>query len=208
MNNILLTRSNFYSFLSRLFLFELDLETLKELRENKNIFELFPNLQTWDSWHNLSDNELLNSHINPDFTNISILHLVPYESFYTREDAMIESGGANLVTNFYHEFGFKVEFNEARVVAPDHIGIELAFMSLLINGENNALINNDIKTAEKILNTQKKFMETHLINWISLYLINFKFEARTPLYYDLGETALAFIFEDYDYINTIIDGKN
>ncbi len=194
-------RSDFYNFFSRLFLYELDVSTLNYLKQNSSISELFVNLQSWDLWQTVNNQDLLNSYLNPDFTNLSILHLVPYESFYTRDDGMIESGGANPVTNFYHEFGFKVEFDEARVIAPDHIGIELAFMSMLIDAEMSAIHENDIKTSDKIRATQQNFMEKHIVNWVSLYLINFKFEARTPLYHDLGELALAFILEDHDFLN-------
>ncbi len=59
--------------------------------------------------------------------SLFLLHLVPYESFYIRGDQMIESGGDNPVLSLYNSFDFRVEGDKARVVSPDHIGVELEF---------------------------------------------------------------------------------
>jgi TorA maturation chaperone TorD len=189
-------RSDLYSFFSRLLLQEVDLETLKYLKNLPTIFELLPNLEEWKPWFEEKDVDLLNQHLNVDFTDISLLHLVPYETFYTREDQMIETGGSNPVTDFYHRFGFKVEFDEARVVSPDHIGVELEFMAKLVKSEIEAIEKNDEVGQKLIHESQKEFFQKHLINWVSLYLISVKYEARTPFYHDLAENCLAFILED------------
>jgi TorA maturation chaperone TorD len=195
-------RANYYALFSRLLLQEVDSELLKNLRGDSSIKEIFPNLKEWEPWDNLPEEELINQHLNVDFTNLSLLHLVPYETFYTREDGQIETGGANPVTDFYHEFGFKVEFNRARVVSPDHIGIELEFFYKLIEAEIKALEDGNSESVAEIRRIQKEFMKRHIINWVALYLINFKYEARTPLYHDLGEASLAFLLEDNEYLNS------
>jgi TorA maturation chaperone TorD len=126
--------------------------------------------------------------------------LIPYETFYTREDQMVETGGANPVTNYYHEYGFKVEFETARVVSPDHIGIELEFMYKLVSAQMEALKSEDKSSSDNLLKVQAEFMEKHIINWVALYLINVKYEARTPFYHDLAETTLAFLLEDMEFL--------
>ncbi|EJF07797.1 putative component of anaerobic dehydrogenase [Thiovulum sp. ES] len=189
-------RSDLYSLFSRLLLQEVDLETLKYLKNSDSISDIFPNIAEWKPWFEESDLNLLNQYLNVDFTDISLLHLVPYETFYTRDDQMVETGGANPVTDFYHRFGFKVEFDEARVVSSDHIGVELEFMSKLVASELEALKNGDEVALNSIVEAQKEFFKKHLVNWVSLYLINVKYEARTPFYYDLAESTLAFILED------------
>ncbi|HIO71093.1 MAG TPA: dehydrogenase [Campylobacterales bacterium] len=194
-------RANMYGLLSRLLLQEVDSEVISFLKKSENLDLLFPNLKEWKIWNELEDEKLINQHLNPDFTNISILHLVPYETFYTREDMMIETGGANPVTDYYHQYGFKVEFDIARVISPDHIGIELEFMNKLVLAELEALKNGDSETAKKIQEVQKEFLEKHILNWVALYLINMKYEAFTPFYHDLAETTLSFLLEDYEYLN-------
>lgn len=194
-------RANLYSLFSRLLLQEVDSEVLDFLKRDKNLYQIFPNLKDWKLWEELEDKELIAKHLNVDFTNISLLHLVPYETFYTREDQMVETGGANPVTNFYHEYGFKVEFDLARVVSADHIGIELEFFSKLIIAQIEAEKNGDIETSQNLIEVQKKFLKEHLVNWVSLYLINVKFESRTPFYHDLAEATLSFILEDWEELN-------
>jgi TorA maturation chaperone TorD len=194
-------RANLYSLFSRLLLQEVDEEVVEFLKKSESTFDIFPNLKDWKPWNELSNRDLVNKYLNVDFTDISLLHLVPYETFYTRDDQMVETGGANPVTNFYHEYGFKVEYDNARVVSADHIGVELEFLSKLILAEIEAGKDGDSESAKNLIAVQKRFIKEHLINWVSLYLINVKFEARTPLYHDLAEATLSFILEDWEELS-------
>lgn len=193
-------REFFYALYSRLFMKEVDEDFLKTL-EHKDIKEFFPNLYTWDQYNTLPKSELIEAELNVDFTDISLINLIPYETFYTREDAMIESGGDNPVYAFYEEFDFVVEKDKARVVSPDHIGVELEFMYKLCEAEVKALKNSDQLAADELRKYQKEFMEKHLMQWAPLYLINVKNEAQTPLYHDGAMTGLEFILNDYEYLN-------
>jgi len=195
-------RNSLYGLISRLLMSEVDSEILKILKYDSQVLDLFPNLKEWDLFKTLDDTQLIDEHLNVDFTNISLLHLVPYETFYTREDGMVETGGANPVTNFYHKYGFKVEFEKARVVSPDHIGVELEFMYKLTEAELEARNNGDEEALNIVLSEQKEFLEKHIINWFALYLINVKYESRTPLYHDLAELTLSFVLEDYESLKS------
>jgi TorA maturation chaperone TorD len=193
-------RGFFYALYSRVFLKEVDSDFLKAL-ENRDIQEFFPNLAEWDLYKKLSKEDLVNQHLNVDFTEISLVNLIPYESFYLREDGMIESGGDNPIYKFYEQFDFVVEKDVARVLSPDHIGVELEFMYMLCQAEEKALKEEDTKAALELREIQKSFMETHILRWVPLYLINVKNEAQTPLYHDGAMTGLEFILSDYEYLN-------
>ncbi len=193
-------REFFYALYSRLFMKEVDLDFLKKLEE-KDIKEFFPNLYEWDLYNTLDKEELIQSHLNVDFAEISLVNLIPYESFYTREDGMIESGGDNPIYQFYEEFDYIVDKEVARVVSPDHIGVELEFMYMLCEAQAKAYNNHDEVAAQKLKQLQKSFMEKHLLEWIPLYLINVKNEAQTPLYHDGAMTGLEFLLSDYEYLN-------
>jgi TorA maturation chaperone TorD len=195
-------RNTLYGLISRLLMSEIDSEILKILKYDSQVLELFPNLKEWELFQNLDDDKLINEHLNVDFTNISLLHLTPYETFYTREDGLIETGGANPVTDFYHKYGFKVEFEKARVLSPDHIGVELEFMFKLTEAELTALKENDTKTINLLRAEQREFLKKHVINWFALYLISMKYESRTPLYHDLAELTISFVLEDYEYLES------
>ena len=118
---------------------------------------------------------------------------LPYESFYTRDDQMIESGGDNPVLSLYNSFDFRVELEKARVVSPDHIGVELEFMYMLCIALEKAYEARDQQGIQEILQVQKGFMQEHLLNWSPMFLINMKKESRTPLYHDGADLALEFM---------------
>ena len=194
-------RSNIYALLSRILLQELDLEILQTIKKDENILEFLPTFRDWKELKEVDDKKLLEEYLNPDFVNLSVLHLIPYETFYTREDQMIETGGANPVTDMYSAYDFMVDFEIARSVSADHIGIEYEFMHHLVNAEITALENNDTEAVKELQSVQHEFLNKHLLQWAPMYLINMKYEARTPLYYDAAEMALEFILSDNEYLS-------
>lgn len=197
----IIARSNIYALLSRILLQEMDETLLETLQKDPTVLEFFPHWNEWEPRKKLSNKEIIEGHLNPDFVNLSVLHLVPYETFYTREDQMIETGGANPVTDFYSAYDFLVDYEVARVVSADHIGIELEFMHHLCEAQRKAMEQNDDEAVEELKNVQHRFLNTHLLKWAPMYLINMKYESRTPLYYDAAEAALEFILSDNETLS-------
>ena len=193
-------RSNVYALLSRLLLQELDSDVLETCCTDETILEFLPNWNKWDERLSIPPQKLLEEYLNPDFTNLSLLHLVPYETFYTRADQMIETGGANPVTDIYSAYDFVVDYEVARVVSSDHIGIELEFMHHLCQAQLKALQEGDDEAVIEAQRAQLNFLSTHLVAWAPLYLINMKYESRTPLYYDVAEMTLEFILSDNEML--------
>jgi TorA maturation chaperone TorD len=200
----IIARSNNYALLSRILLQELDSEILETLKNDPTILEFFPHWNDWEQRSTLSNEKLLEEYFNPDFTNLSILHLVPYETFYTRSDQMIETGGANPVTDIYSAYNFIVDYEVARVVSSDHIGIELEFMHHLCEAQKKALEVKDEEVVQELLRVQHQFLNNHLLKWAPMYLINMKYEARTPIYYDAAEMALEFILSDNEMLSSVV----
>lgn len=200
----IIARSNLYALLSRILLQELDTDTLQTLKTDATVLEFFPHWNEWDKRSGVPNQQLLEEYLNPDFVNLSILHLVPYETFYTRADQMIETGGANPVTDMYSAYDFVVDYEIARVVSADHIGIELEFMHHLCEAQKKAMEENDTDAVQELLTIQHQFLNTHLLKWAPMYLINMKYESRTPLYYDAAETALEFILSDNEMLSTAV----
>lgn len=194
-------RSNIYALMSRILMQEIDEEVIEILRHDKNMLEFFPNLKDWEPLQSLDNRVLIDEYFNPDFVNLSLLHLIPYETFYTREDQMIETGGANPVTDFYSAYDFMVDFEAARVVSADHIGVEYEFMHHLCEAQLKAEAEKDREAVEELKQVQKDFINKHLLQWAPQYLLNMKYEARTPLYYDGAEMALEFLLSDNEYLN-------
>ena len=193
-------RTNIYALLSRILLQELDAGMLKTIKDDENILDFFPTFKEWKPLTEVEEGKLLEEYLNPDFVNLSVLHLIPYETFYTREDQQIETGGANPVTDIYSAYNFMVDFEVSRTISADHIGVELEFMHHLVEAELKALEDNDAKAVSELQEVQKEFLNKHLLQWAPMYLINMKFEARTPLYYDAAEMALEFLLSDNEYL--------
>ncbi|MEA2047486.1 MAG: molecular chaperone TorD family protein [Campylobacterota bacterium] len=189
-----------YALISRLMLVEVDEAFLEQIEGDEDILSFFPNYKTWEKRESLSAKEIITEHLNVDFTNLFLMHLVPYESFYTRDDQMIESGGDNPVIELYNELDFRVELDRARVVSADHIGVELEFMYMLCIALQKALEADDKDGICELLGVQRAFLKEHLLEWTPLFLINAKRESRTPLYHDGAELTLEFLLSDFEYV--------
>ncbi len=200
MKNDIENRIALYALISRLMLIEVDMDLLEKIESDEALLSLFPNYREWEKRNELETKELIEKFYNVDFTNLFLMHLVPYESFYTRDDQMIESGGDNPVIELYNELDFRVELAEARVVSADHIGIELEFMYMLCVALKKALDADDPEGVCELLEVQRAFLREHLLEWTPLFLINMKRESRTPLYHDAAELALEFMLSDFEYV--------
>jgi len=190
-----------YALISRLMLVEVNEEFLKNIEKDEALLSFFPNYRDWSKRKELSRAQLIEEYYNVDFTNLFLMHLVPYESFYTRDDQMIESGGDNPVVELYNDLDFRVELDSARVVSADHIGVELEFMYMLCSAMKKALDADDKEGVCELLEVQRAFLKEHLLEWTPLFLINAKKESRTPLYHDGAELTLEFLLSDFEYVN-------
>ncbi|HEX5711375.1 MAG TPA: molecular chaperone TorD family protein [Sulfuricurvum sp.] len=200
----IIARSNIYALLSRVMLQELDNEILNTLINDATVLEFLPHWNEWELRTSIPSQQLLEEYLNPDFTNVSLLHLVPYETFYTRQDQMIETGGANPVTDMYSAYDFIVDYEVARVVSADHIGVELEFMHHLCQAQMKAVEEGDTDAVAELQAVQHRFLNTHLLQWAPMYLINMKYESRTPLYYDAAEMTLEFLLSDNEMLSAQI----
>ncbi|CAA6804996.1 MAG: Unknown protein [uncultured Sulfurovum sp.] len=189
-----------YGLISRLMLVEVDEKFLDTIEKDEALLTLFPNYKEWDKRNELPRKELVDEYYNVDFANLFLMHLVPYESFYTRDDQMIESGTANPVLDLYNELDFRVELEKARVVSPDHIGVELEFMYVLSVAALKAFNEDNKDDLCELYQVQRAFLKEHLLEWAPLFLINAKRESRTPLYHDGTELTLEFILSDFEYL--------
>jgi TorA maturation chaperone TorD len=190
-----------YALISRLMLVEVDEAFLEKIEQDEDLLSFFPNYRDWSKRKALSRSELIEQYYNVDFTNLFLMHLVPYESVYTRDDQMIESGGDNPVVELYNDLDFRVELDSARVVSADHIGVELEFMYMLCTAMQKALEAEDTEGVCELFEVQRAFLKEHLLEWAPLFLINAKKESRTPLYHDGAELTLEFLLSDFEYVN-------
>ncbi|ADN09668.1 TorD/DmsD family molecular chaperone [Sulfurimonas autotrophica] len=207
MNNDLkqeqIARINIYALISRITMSEIDEGLLKSIEEDENMLSFFPTFKDWEKRKELDSKDLIEKYLNVDFTNLFLLHLIPYESFYTREDQMMETGGDNPIQAIFNAFEFKVQLDKARVMAADHIGVELEFMYELCKAELKALEANDLEMAKQLSQLQYGFMKDHLLEWAPMYLLNVKSEAGTAFYFDVADLVLEFMMSDFEYLTQL-----
>ncbi|WP_151899826.1 TorD/DmsD family molecular chaperone [Sulfurimonas hydrogeniphila] len=207
MNNDLkqeqIARINLYALISRIMMSEIDEGLLKSIEEDENMLSFFSTFKEWKKRKELDSKDLIERYLNVDFTNLFLLHLIPYESFYTRDDQMLETGGDNPVQAIFNAFEFNVQLDKARVMAADHIAIELEFMYELCRAELKALEEGNSKVAQEIAQIQYGFMRDHILEWAPMYLLNVKSEAGTAFYFDAADLALEFIMSDFEYLTEL-----
>lgn len=200
-------RVNIYALISRILMHEVDEKLLELIIEDENILSFFPEFQKWEKRKGKSNKDLIEQYLNVDFTNLFLLHMIPYESFYRREDQQMETGGENPVQTLYNSFDFRVELDEARVMSADHIGVELEFMFKLCEAEYKALADEEYEIAAEIAEIEYNFLKNHLLEWAPMFLLNMKSEAGTALYYDTADLALEFILSDFEYLSELKDNS-
>ncbi len=210
MNELLtkqLARINLYALISRVMMKEVDEDFLKTLEKDEVILSFFPNYIQWEKPKELDRKTLKEQFLDVDFSNLFVLHMIPYESFYRRDDQMLETGGDNPVVQIYNRYDFRVQLDKARAVGPDHIGIELEFMYMLASSEYKAIEEGDFAAACEIARIERDFLRDHLLEWAPMFLQNIKAEAGTPFYYDAASLALEFLLNDYEYLNALVTDK-
>jgi putative dimethyl sulfoxide reductase chaperone len=203
LKNEQLSRVNLYALTSRILLNEVDETLLKSIIDDENILSFFPSFTKWEKRKQMSQKDLIEKYLNVDFTNLFLLHLIPYESFYRRDDMMMETGGDNPVQALYNDFDFRVELDKARVMSADHIGVELEFMYKLCDAELKALEDGQTEIAAEIAAIEYNFLKDHLLEWAPMYLLNVKSEAGTAFYFDAAELALEFMMSDFEYLTQL-----
>lgn len=125
----------------------------------------------------------------------------PYESVY-RGDEQVFSELTAKVQEYYMKAGLGVIDNYLGE-PPDHIGIELDFMSYLCRMESKAWENNEITKAKEFLETEKLFLQEHILTWIFLLCEQFKQHGKTEFYKGLAESTESWVTHDNEQIDII-----
>jgi len=88
-------RANMYGFLSRLFIEEIDENTLRNIKENQELLDMFPNTKEWDLFYKKDLKKLIEEELNVDFTTIFLLNVYPYQSVFMHDEGHINPSITN-----------------------------------------------------------------------------------------------------------------
>jgi len=189
-------RGRLYAFFSRLWVRELD-AAFVEVLQGPLGRELLPDFWASDERKLLEREADRQAAFDADFVHLTVVNLVPYESFFRREDGMVESGAVNPVATFLRTYGFEVDLASARSLAPDHLGIELEVQSVLCDKEREAVEEGRDRYAGVVRGVERDFLAQHLLTWAPVYLFAARRNARTALYRDAADATLQFLHADF-----------
>ncbi len=190
-------RARLYAFCSRLFVKELDDAFVEVLRgeQGQTLLPAFSRSAEFD-W--LTPEERRVATFDADFAHLTMVDVVPYESFYRRDDAMIEAGGANPLATFLTKYGFEADLAVARSLSPDHLGIELELMATLCEREA-ASTGDDVEIVRRV---ERELLTDHLLAWAPVYLLAVKRNARTELYRDGADAVLHLLHQHHEELSS------
>ncbi|MCI4406631.1 MAG: molecular chaperone TorD family protein [Sulfuricurvum sp.] len=173
-----------YAFLSRVMSNIPDRRFITDLKNNESLLEIIGE-ETY-AWVKENDEETLYEAMNVDYSSMFILNTQPVESFVL--DAKNETlvGLQNPVMAFYFTHGFEVNMDQTDIMAPDHLGIEFAFMQMLIYRNEHQ--------------PQIDFLDQHLFPWVVPYMMGMKSMAETPFYRDMCDFIVEFLSSDYEFL--------
>ncbi|MBE2249697.1 MAG: molecular chaperone TorD family protein [Myxococcus sp.] len=187
-------RARLYTFFSRLFVRELDDAFVEVLRGELGA-ALLPTFSASAELDLLSPAARRQATFDVDFAHLTMVNVVPYESFYRRDDAMIESGGANPLATFLTKYGFEADLAAARSLSPDHLGIELELMAVLCAREADA---DAPALAAQVRRVELELLSEHLLSWAPVYLLAVRRNARTGLYAEAADALLHLLHQHHE----------
>ena len=192
-------RSNFYFFLSSVFLKPPTISTIKIVMELISSYEFsnFISNQTVDS---LSRMECINNvwfeNLVQEYHDLFKVplskYVAPYESVY--RDGHLNGQSAIDVKKIYHRLGFQIphEYYELS----DHIGIELAFMATLCKEEHKAWKEKNVKLVRSFGEIEERFLKEHIACWLPKLCNTICEKTKVNFYICMAEITLDFVQSD------------
>lgn len=164
------------------FLMPSELEML--LAELSNVEEIpLPPMPLSDP--NLEMSSVFGHNLSPD--------VPPYETHYGKLDVFRSTQKLADLSGFYRAFGLEPHQGDRR---PDHLPIELEFISFLCLKEALAIEREELPKAEISRNARLKFLSEHLCQWIPFFTQSLSQKSAESYYAGLAQTLLAFILWD------------
>ncbi len=115
----------------------------------------------------------------------------PYGSLYLDGEGRVMGDSTMNVVRFYEEAG--LSRNEDCHDLPDHVAVELEFMSFLIFKEIEALEKLDFVTAIAMIKKQEHFLEGFLGRWVVPFCEKIKESTDNGFYTALADCTAAFV---------------
>jgi putative dimethyl sulfoxide reductase chaperone len=136
------------------------------------------------------DSSLCGRNIREDYVRLFSRHELPlapaYESMFYFNDHFNSENRSTSVSEFYNSYGWVSKFKGK--VNDDHLGIELLFLTLLIE---KYLVLDDEACQGEMRNEIRRFIEHHILSWVPDWNKKIQNQANTLCFKGIGTLILA-----------------
>jgi len=123
----------------------------------------------------------------------------PYGSVYLEEGNKTYGDSTMNVISIYEEEKLQVDLKEP----PDHIAIELEFISYLISKQIESLSEDNIKLANTYFTKQLQFLKRHLAKWVDEFCSKVESESKCNFYKELAQAVKTKVYNDLTNVYSI-----
>jgi TorA maturation chaperone TorD len=118
----------------------------------------------------------------------------PYGSVWLDESKAVMGASTARVAAFYDNCGLRLadDFHEL----PDHIAVELEFMSFLAFKQREAVMSGDSAEAVRLSAVQQEFLNNFLLPWLEQFTASVIEDGESPLYQAIAHCTATFVTED------------
>lgn len=208
-------RSNVYGFLSMIYASELTRDFLDGILE-KDFAAILRELGVvFDDFFETMDREQLLEELTCEYTRLYIgtgpKHIPPYESVHIdsrnvrgeKTSGLMWGESTVAVQNEYRQHGYQpLPFFKD---IPDHLGVELGLMRLLTAEEKEAWERRDKAIALERLESQRKFLDEHLVHWVPTFCDQAAEFAQFKFYQSLAELTKEYVLLEHSQMDELID---
>jgi len=119
----------------------------------------------------------------------------PYGSYYLEESKTVMGDSTAAVQAFYHACGLHLadDFHEL----PDHITVELEFISFLAFSQRQAEASADDVELKRLMALQREFVGKYLMPWLEPFTAAVINDGEAPFYQAVARCTAAFVNADY-----------
>lgn len=128
----------------------------------------------------------------------------PYGSLYLDDAKTVMGESTVRVAAFYQACGLQLsdDFHEL----PDHIAVELEFMSYLAHQESAAMAAGNRDESDRQAGLQREFLSQYLLPWLQPFTQLVITDGESPFYTALARCTVEFVTADYASLIARADG--
>jgi len=118
----------------------------------------------------------------------------PYGSVWLDKQKTVMGDSTAQVATFYHAQGLQLADDFLEL--PDHIAVELEFLSYLAFKEREAAFSGDSATVERLRQVQLDFITTFLLPWLLPFTEAIIEDGEAPFYQAIADCTASFVTTD------------